>query len=56
MDGVPGADSIPQLVDSQTWECDKVSVSLSSHGELGDGGRSCKEARRKLKLYSGVIW
>jgi len=54
MDGAPGADSIPQLVDLQTWVCDKVTVPLSSHGELADGGRSCKEARRKLKLHSGV--
>jgi len=54
MDGAPGADSVPQLVDSQTWERDKVTVSLSSHGKLADGGRSCKEACRKLKLHSGV--
>ena len=29
-----------------------MTLPLSSHGELADGGRSCKEARRKLKLHS----
>jgi len=47
-------DSIHQLVESQTWECDMVKLPLSSHGELADGGRSCREASRKLKLHSGV--
>jgi hypothetical protein len=45
--------SIHQLVDFQTWECEKVTLRLSYHGELADGGRSCKEVRRKLKLHSG---
>jgi len=43
-----------QLVNLQPWECDMVTLPLSSHGELADGGQSCKEARRKLKLHSGV--
>jgi len=47
-------DSVHQLFDSQPWECDKVTLSLSSHGDLADGGRSCREARRKLKLHSEV--
>jgi len=47
-------DSIHQLVNSQLWECDNVTLPLSSHGELADGGRSCREVRRKLKLHSGV--
>ena len=47
-------DTIHQLVNSQLWECDKVTLSLSSRGELADGGRSCREARRKLKLHSAV--
>jgi len=55
MDGAPGAETVfHQLVNSQPWECDKVTLPLSSHGELADGGRSCMEARRKLKLHSGV--
>jgi hypothetical protein len=54
MDGTPGADSISQLVDWQTLERDKVTVSLSSHGELADGGQSSNEALRKLKLHSVV--
>jgi len=48
------SDSIHQLVDSQKWECDKVTLSLSSPGELADGSQSCRKARRKLKLHSGV--
>jgi len=47
-------DSINQLVNLQPWECDKVTLPLGSHGELADGSRSCREARRKLKLHSGV--
>ena len=39
MDRMPGGpDSIHQLVDSQPWECDKVTIPLRSHGELADGG------------------
>jgi len=45
---------IHRLVDSQTWECQKVTVPLSSNGQLADGGRMCREARQKLKLHSGV--
>jgi len=47
-------DSIHHIVDSQRWECDNVILPLSSHGELADGGRPCREVRRKLKLHSGV--
>jgi len=47
-------DSMHQLVNSQPWECDKVSLLMSSHGELADEGRSCREARQKHKLHSGV--
>jgi len=47
-------DSFHQLVNSQPWECDKVTCPLSCHGELAGGGRSCREARRKLKLRLGV--
>jgi len=39
---------------SMPWECDNVTLPLSSHGELADGGRSCREVRRKLNLHSGV--
>jgi len=38
----------------QPWECDKVTLPLSSHGELAGGGWSYKEAHQKLKLHSGV--
>jgi len=55
MDGAPGAETVfHQLVRSQPWECDKVTLPLSSHWELADGGRSCMEAHRKLKLHSAV--
>ena len=55
MDGAPGAETVfHQLVNSQPWECDKVTLPLSSHGELADGCRLCMEAHRKLKLHSGV--
>jgi len=55
MDGAPGAETVfHQLVNSQPWGCDNVTLPLSSHGELADGGRSCMEARRKLKPHSGV--
>ena len=56
MDSAPGADTVfHHFVNSQPWEYDKVTSLLSSHGELADGGGSCMEARRKLKLHSGVI-
>jgi hypothetical protein len=48
------ADFIHELVNSQTWEYDNVTLPLSSHGELADGSRSFREARQKLKLHSGV--
>jgi len=55
MDSVPGTETVfHQLVNSQPWDCDEVTLPLSCHGELADGGRSCMEARRKLKLHSGV--
>jgi len=55
MDSAPVAETVfHQLVNSQPLECDKVTLPLSSHGELADGGRSYMEARRKLKLHSGV--
>jgi len=47
-------DSIHLLVDSQMWECDKVTLPLSSDGEVVDGGQSCQEAPRKRKLHWGV--
>jgi len=54
MDGALGArDSIHQLVNPQPWECDMATLPLSSHGELGDSGQSCMEARRKLKVHLG---
>jgi len=43
-----------QLVNSQPWECDKVTVPVSSHGELADSGWLCREACQMLKLHSGV--
>jgi hypothetical protein len=33
-------DSIHQLVNSQLWECDEVTLPLSSYRELADGGQS----------------
>jgi len=53
MDSAPVAETVfHQLVNSHPWECDKVTLPLSSHGELADGGRSCMEAHRRLKLHS----
>jgi len=54
MDGAPGDDSIHQLVKSQPWECDKVTLRLCSHGEQADGGQSCREACRQLKFHLEV--
>jgi len=54
MDLALGADSIHQLDYSQLWECDKVILYSSSHGELADGNRSCSEACHNLNLHSGV--
>jgi len=47
-------DFFHRLVNLQLWECDNVTLPLSCHGELADGGGSCREARWKLKLHSGV--
>jgi hypothetical protein len=47
-------DSIHHLVNSQLWECGKVTLSLSSHGELADSGQLYREACRKLKLHSSI--
>jgi hypothetical protein len=46
-------DSMHQLVNSQPWECDKLTWHLSSHVELAGGGGSWREAHRKLKLPAG---
>jgi hypothetical protein len=47
-------DSYHQLVTSQLWECVKVTLHLIAHGERTEGSRACRDARRKLKLHSGV--
>jgi len=47
-------DSILRLVGSQTCECDKVTLSSSSHVDLAGGGQSSRDARRKLRLHLGV--
>ena len=36
------------------WECDKVTIALTTNSELADGGRSCREAHCKLTLHAGV--
>jgi len=55
MDSAPGAETVfHQLVNSHPWECEKLTLHLSSHGELADGGLLYMEARQKLKLHSGV--
>ena len=55
MGGTPGAETrIVSFVKMQLWECDKVILPLSTHGELADNGRLCMETNRKLKLHSGV--
>jgi len=46
--------SIDQVVILYPWECDKVTLPLSSHGELAGCCRSCRETHWKLKLHSGV--
>ena len=57
MYGTPGAsDCIHQLFNLQPWECDTVTLPLSSHGELPGGGQFCREGCRKLMLHSGVNW
>jgi len=47
-------DSIHQSVNLQRWECDDLTLLLSCHRELAGGGRSWRDARRKLKLHSAV--
>jgi len=47
-------DSIQQIMDSESWECDKVTLHFSAHGEIVEGRWSCREARQELKLHSGV--
>jgi len=47
-------DSFHQHCNSQPWDCDKVTLPLTSHGELADCDQSCREANRKLKIHSGV--
>jgi hypothetical protein len=37
MDGALGAVTY-QLVNMQLWECDNVTVPVSCHGELAEGG------------------
>jgi len=34
-------DSIHQFVDSQMWECGRVTLPLSYHGKLANGSQSC---------------
>ena len=31
-------EGIHQLVEFQLWQCDKLTLPLSAHGELADGG------------------
>ena len=38
----------------QPWECDEVSLPLSSHVELAGGSQTWKEECWGLKLHSGV--
>jgi len=47
-------DSIHHFVNLQPCEYDNVILPLRSHGELADGGRSCREVCRNLKKHSGV--
>jgi len=47
-------DSYHQLVNSHLWQWDNVNSPLSCYGELAESGWSCREARQKLKLHSGV--
>jgi hypothetical protein len=52
MDGVLGAETpFRQLINSQPWEYDKVTLPLNSHGELADSGRLFREAHGKLMLH-----
>jgi len=45
-------DSIQQLVNSQPWESDEVTLPLSSHGELAGGGRS---VGRHPRIWSYIL-
>jgi len=47
-------DCIHQVVNFQLWECDEMTLPLTSHGELAGGSQSCRKACQKLKLHSGV--
>jgi len=49
-------DSIPQSVNSQPWECDKVTLPLKVLWRSGWWQSIGREVRRKLKLHSGVNW
>jgi hypothetical protein len=53
MNGAQGAET-QQLFNLQPWECGNLTLPLSCHGEVADGGRLRREARRKLKQQSGV--
>ena len=46
---------IQQLVNLHPWQCDKVTVSFSSHGELSDGSHLYREAHLKQMIHSEVI-
>jgi hypothetical protein len=47
-------DSFYQLVNLQPWECENMTLPLGCHGELADGGRWYRAARRRLTLDSLV--
>jgi hypothetical protein len=47
-------DSIHPLVNLQWWECHKVSLPVSSHGELADCGQLCRDVRWRLEPHAGV--
>jgi len=47
-------DSIHQLVNSQLWECDKVTLPLKLLWRTGWWGSISREVHRKLKLHSQV--
>jgi len=47
-------DSIHQLVNSQPWECDKVTLPLKLLWRTGWWQSIGREVRRKLKIHSGV--
>jgi len=47
-------DSIHQLVNSQPWECDKVTLPVKLIRRTGWWRSIGREVRRKLKRHSGV--